>query len=257
MVGDTPPAVSGRPAGQVATGLVAALLLVLGASCSTLPAHPARRQTRPAPTAPPARLAPSASADPGAPASSAATPAPTATAAPAGGTTPSTGRTTGAGAGAAPTPGTITPGQCHARNQTPYTLPDPSCTPGATNPAVSQATIGRTICVAGWTSSVRPPVSYTEPLKRAQLAWYGDTAPIWTFEEDHLIPLELGGSPTSPQNLWPEPGASPNLKDAVEDAAHRAVCDGRLSLRAAQTAIASNWVALGEQLGVVGAAPTG
>jgi hypothetical protein len=25
------------------------------------------------------------------------------------------------------------------------------------------------------------------------------------FEEDHFIPLAVGGSPRSPKNLWPEP----------------------------------------------------
>ena len=51
-------------------------------------------------------------------------------------------------------------------------------------------------------------------------------------------------------NLWPEPGASPNPKDAVEDAARRAVCDGSMSLTAAQQAMATDWIALGAQLGV-------
>ena len=60
------------------------------------------------------------------------------------------------------------------------------------------------------------PEDYTENLKRDQMAEYADTNPISDYEEDHLIPLELGGSPTSPLNLWPEPGASPNPKDAVE-----------------------------------------
>jgi hypothetical protein len=87
------------------------------------------------------------------------------------------------------------------------------------------------------------------------MAAYGDTKPISDYEEDHLIPLELGGSPTSPQNLWPEPGASPNPKDAVEDAANAAVCDGRITLAAAQQAIASNWIAFGQQLGVTQTPP--
>jgi hypothetical protein len=64
------------------------------------------------------------------------------------------------------------------------------------------------------------------------------------------VPLELGGSPTAVTNLWPEPGATPNPKDAVEDAAKRAVCDGSMTLAAAQQAIASDWIMLGEQLGV-------
>jgi hypothetical protein len=139
---------------------------------------------------------------------------------------------------------------CHARGTGRYVLPDPRCTPGATNPSVAEATIHRTICTPGWTSRVRPPESYTEALKRRQMIAYGDRKPIWGYEEDHLIPLELGGSPTSALNLWPESGASPNPKDAVEDVAHHAVCSGRMSLLAAQRAIATNWITLGHQLGV-------
>jgi hypothetical protein len=155
----------------------------------------------------------------------------------------------------APAAGLTGSGSCHARGTGLYVLPDPTCTPGATNPAVTQATIDRTICVSGWTSTVRPPEDYTENLKREQMLAYGDTNPISDYEEDHLIPLELGGSPTSPQNLWPETGASPNPKDAVEDAANAAVCDGRMTLAAAQQAMVSNWIALGQQLGVSPTSP--
>jgi hypothetical protein len=139
-------------------------------------------------------------------------------------------------------------GSCHARGTGLSVLPDPRCTPGATNPAVTQANIHQTICVVGWTSKVRPSESYTEALKRQQMIAYGDRNPIWTYEEDHLIPLELGGSPASPRNLWPEPGSSPNPKDAVENAAKRAVCSGRMTLVAAQRAIATNWITFGHEL---------
>jgi hypothetical protein len=79
---------------------------------------------------------------------------------------------------------------------------------------------------------------------------YGFTGPPSAYEEDHLIPIGLGGSPTDPHNLWPQPGASPNPKDRIEDAGVRAVCDGQMSLAQAQKAIASDWVAFGRQLGV-------
>src|SRR5579872_5329391 len=46
---------------------------------------------------------------------------------------------------------------CHEKNG----LPDPTCTPGSIDPAVTQATILSTICVNGYTKTVRPPVSYT------------------------------------------------------------------------------------------------
>ena len=142
-------------------------------------------------------------------------------------------------------------GSCHARVAGPYVLPDASCTPGATNATVTQATIGNTICRRGWTSTVRPSESYTEQLKREQMLAYGWPGALSRYEEDHLVPLELGGAPSDPRNLWPEPGASPNPKDSVENAAKRAVCDGRLQLAAAQRSIAGDWVAFGHELGVL------
>jgi hypothetical protein len=145
-----------------------------------------------------------------------------------------------------------TAGSCHAREAAPYVLPDPACTPGATNPEVLQASIGSTICRRGWTRTVRPPESYTEELKRQQMRDYSWTGPLNGWEEDHLVPLEVGGAPSDPRNLWPEPGASPNPKDRVESAANRAVCEGRMPLADAQRAIAADWVAFGRQLGVVG-----
>ncbi len=126
-------------------------------------------------------------------------------------------------------------------------LPNPARTPGAINPAVTQASIHSTICVSGWTSTVRPPSSYTTGLKESQLAtgyaYHGDTSPA-DYEEDHLISLELGGSPTSERNLWPEPyhvtdGA--RMKDQVENRLHSMVCNGTMPLAKAQQAIASNW----------------
>lgn len=147
-------------------------------------------------------------------------------------------------------------GSCHARGHGLYSRPDPTCTPGALNPAVSQATIGRTICVSGWTATVRPPESITESEKAASLAAYGDGGGLGEYEYDHLVPLELGGATNDPRNLWPEPGSSPNLKDDVEFSLREQVCAGSLSLARAQREIASDWVALapGSGSGTVGGA---
>jgi uncharacterized protein DUF3761 len=126
-------------------------------------------------------------------------------------------------------------------------LPSSTRTPGATNPRVTQATIHSTICVSGWTRTVRPSSSYTTGLKLQQLAsgyaYQGDTNPS-DYEEDHLIPLELGGSPSSPLNLWPElyhAADGAYAKDSIENHLHSLVCAGQLSLTAAQQAIANNW----------------
>lgn len=126
-------------------------------------------------------------------------------------------------------------------------LPDPVCQPGAYNPNVTQATIGSTICVSGWTSTVRPPTSYTNPLKVQQISAYGySNTSTADYEEDHLVPLELGGAPRDPKNLWPEPrystgGKTAGNKDTVENRLKTAVCNGQVRLDDARHAIAADW----------------
>ncbi len=119
--------------------------------------------------------------------------------------------------------------------------------PGATNPDVTQANIHRTICVSGWTArpNFRPPVSYTNALKAQQMKALGLTGRLSSFEEDHLKPLELGGNPTSPLNLWPQPWAgkyNAHMKDHLENLLKRMVCNGTIPLVTAQNEIASNWI---------------
>ena len=134
-------------------------------------------------------------------------------------------------------------GSCHAKGSGLYSEPDQACTPGAINPAVTQATIDQTICVSGWTATVRPSESITEPEKQASMAAYGDGGSMHDYEYDHLVSLELGGAVNDARNLWPEPGGSPNPKDRVENALHRMVCDGQIQLAQAQRIIATDWVA--------------
>jgi hypothetical protein len=146
---------------------------------------------------------------------------------------------------------TVYPTHCQARDNNEE--PDPVCSPGALNPAVTEATIGSTICKSGWTATIRPPTSYTNKIKREAIAAYGDYAgtPMGSYELDHLISLEIGGSPTAVANLWPEKGEH-NDKDPVENAAKVAVCSGRMTLTDVQQQIATNWIALGHELGVTG-----
>ncbi|GAA2012443.1 hypothetical protein GCM10009839_03550 [Catenulispora yoronensis] len=164
-------------------------------------------------------------------------------------------RTTTHSAGATTAPGsTATPpaagGSCHAG---PGPLPDPTCTPGAINPQVTQANIATTICASGWTATIRPPVSFTNKLKTDGIKAYGYTnTALSGYEEDHLISLELGGAPSDPKNLWPEPGASPNAKDKVENDLNHAVCSGKVQLAAAQKAIATDWVTAEKTVGIGG-----
>lgn len=126
-------------------------------------------------------------------------------------------------------------------------LPNPAVTPGAVDPSVTQENIQTTICVPGYSRSVRPPSWYTSRLKHNQLAAHGIFGRMREFEEDHLIPLELGGAPRDPSNLWPEPRAgrwTAERKDVLENELHRMVCEGTMPLRAAQSAFRSDWTAV-------------
>jgi len=174
--------------------------------------------------------------------------------------------------------------------------PDPARTPGAANPQVTHRNIKDNICNPQWsTKLVRPPSEYTSKLKRKQLREYGDTVHqtraelvnpstgkldttrclahsdnMACYEEDHLIPLEDGGDPTDPRNLWPEPynthvgGAimGARQKDVVEAFIHDEICydipgskknsyipaTTSITLRRGQEILASDWYACYESI---------
>lgn len=127
--------------------------------------------------------------------------------------------------------------------------PNPRITPGALNSAVDQANIDETICARGYSKSIRPPEEYTERLKHLGIRQYGYTdGRVRDYEEDHLVSLELGGSPSNPHNLWPEPhhvigGWGSYAKDQLENKLHTLVCGGRVPLAQAQRDIAGDWIA--------------
>lgn len=150
-------------------------------------------------------------------------------------------------------------GSCHVGYDHGQPLPDPACTPGALSPAVTQATLATTICrKGGYTGTIRPPVGITNKEKAANAKSYGYTGPLHDAEYDHLISLQLGGDPNDPRNLWVEPpspghkaGAGPNNpKDAVETRLHTAICNGQVTLAAAQKAIATDWETAEQRLGL-------
>jgi hypothetical protein len=111
---------------------------------------------------------------------------------------------------------------------------DPTRTPGVLDPDVTQADIRSTICKRGWTSTIRPPVEYTDALKRKQMRQYAETGSMSDYQEDHLISLELGGNPADPRNLWPEPYPRAAEMDKTENELNAEVCNGTLTLAQAQ-----------------------
>ena len=150
-------------------------------------------------------------------------------------------------------------GSCHYRYEHGEPLEDPKCTPGAISPAVTQANLKSTICrQGGYTSAIRPSAYVTGKEKKLNAASYGFTGSMRDAEFDHLVSLQLGGDPNDPRNLWVEP-ADPghrkgagvnNKKDPVETKLHTAVCNGQVSLAAAQQAIVTDWTTALSRLGV-------
>ena len=119
------------------------------------------------------------------------------------------------------------------------------------NPAVTQATIKQTICVPGWTATVRPPANYTDQLKAQQLVRFaslhqGDSQ--WTIagtEEDHRLPLDVGGNPSDPMNLSPQVHRTSTLKDQEEaqlGGSKGLVCQGKMTLLQAQQKMVADWL---------------
>jgi len=123
---------------------------------------------------------------------------------------------------------------------TPPTSPPPSPPTlgaypgGAINAAVTQDNIKETICVTGWTATVRPATSHMNAIKlkllRAQGLADADKA---KYELDHYIPLELGGHPSRADNLWLQPwdgDMGARAKDRLENQLKKMVCAGEVTL---------------------------
>jgi hypothetical protein len=141
-------------------------------------------------------------------------------------------------------------GSCAVRVKNGFFLPDPKCTPGATNPSLTVKVLRdpdfRTRCVRSHATS--------EEQKNGTYMWYNIHHPeqnsgvMQTCELDHLISLELGGADTL-DNIWPQCGP-PNVvlsarffkqKDMVENFVAALVKAGSIDLGDAQRRIADDW----------------
>jgi len=141
------------------------------------------------------------------------------------------------------------------------TWPDRRLTPGAVDPAVTDADI----CAHDWAPGDPPrrggDETYSKAarhtsahLKDAVFAEYHLTNPHdggHSWEVDHLVPLGLGGRDVI-ANLWPESRSGDGLnawaKDRLEYRLYRLVCDpppgaAHLPLAQAQAAFRTDWVA--------------
>ena len=142
------------------------------------------------------------------------------------------------------------PGACDFRLSNGFPLPDPSCTPGAFNPTITVDVIDdpefSTKCIRDQATIPRQ--------KAVTYSWYRLRRPSHNdgqdqvCEQDHLVPLELGGADTL-DNVWPQCG--PNgvglreryfkIKDMVENYLTAMVKAGKMDLDEARKGIASDW----------------
>jgi hypothetical protein len=114
------------------------------------------------------------------------------------------------------------------------------------NPVVTQESIQETICVAGWTRSIRPHSADTRRIKQEllrELALPVESAN--EYELDHRIPLSLGGAPFERANLELQPWDEAPEKDRKETCLSRVVCAGRLTLNEARARIWRDWRKVG------------
>ena len=119
-----------------------------------------------------------------------------------------------------------------------HAYPDPQKTPGDVYRNITE----KDICVSGYSATVR---NVPQSLKKKVYAQYGVAypQPKGTIEVDHFVSLQLGGS-NDIKNLWPEfeePRPGFREKDVVENYIKKQICDGKITIKEGQKAIAEDW----------------
>lgn len=127
-----------------------------------------------------------------------------------------------------------------AGTPTPITTFMPNGLPrGSITPGIIITTSKTDVCTVGWSTQHRR--SLTVKQKTVVLRAYGYPDSIKVAEWDHLVSLELGGG-NGVKNIWPQiSDLDQERKDRLENALHRQVCTGQLSLAEAQGRIKEYW----------------
>ena len=113
--------------------------------------------------------------------------------------------------------------------------------PGATDPAITSANARQIVCRMGYTSTIRPTREWSHGVKVRLLAEQHLPGQIKDYELDHLIPLNIGGAPRDPANLWLQRWDEARAKDDDELELYHAVCSGRMTLEQAQRRMLDKW----------------
>ena len=152
--------------------------------------------------------------------------------------------------------------QVHYKMEGNFALPDSALTPGAFNP-YCEANLNKeqyivngveeNICASNFkTGPIRKSIKNFPKLKKTACDNYGLDKCDGSVEGDHFEPLELCGCPDCQTNIWPQPMKDARVKDhQIEDklgGPKGLVCQGKISLKDAQSCIATDWVACMKQI---------
>ncbi|MBV9197310.1 MAG: hypothetical protein JO168_24510 [Solirubrobacterales bacterium] len=123
---------------------------------------------------------------------------------------------------------------------------DPDCAPGELDPAVTVNT-AHTICNHAWvaaTSKLEPPATTLDKL----LIEYQLPGSPGMFAIARVIPVEDGGSPTSPMNLYPLPldgYGGQATRAVVADELRNEICSHRITVTQAAKTLEGDWLSKG------------
>jgi hypothetical protein len=124
--------------------------------------------------------------------------------------------------------------------------PDPSCTPGELDPAVTENT-AQTVCSEAWVTAAsrrQPPPSTLDEL----LIEYQLPGNPMTYALARVIPVEDGGSPTSMENLYPLPlngFGGEQTRTAVAAQLHDEICSHKITVTQAAKTLEGDWLSRG------------
>jgi hypothetical protein len=124
---------------------------------------------------------------------------------------------------------------------------DPSCAPGRLDPAVTANNIAQTVCNAAWVAAASqlqpPPTTLDKLLIEYQLP--GD--PV-TYALARVIPVQDGGSPTSPLNLYPLPlngFGGQQTQTVVANQLRDEICSHKITIAQAAKTLEGDWLSRG------------
>ncbi len=143
-------------------------------------------------------------------------------------------------------------------------LPPPPLTAAAIEPKIKitpkitsknyQDNLPQTLCVGGQVSSAHSSYFWGKPGKLQLCKFSYMETSSKNYEEIRLAPPSVGGNPSDPRNLWPQPQISAwdaAQKERRKFVTSRMVCTQEITLAEIQQAISANLIEVWKKLCIV------